>query len=280
MIATNEYGTDVPVVIQKGSIIGIRLHPGKSGAPDWKYLKSPSKEASDMNIIPAIDIIDGKNVRLKQGDYDQKTAMKRTPEEAIRFYSGFRQVGRIHIVDLMGALKQNAQESTVIEELKSQTNLPLQIGGGLRNMGTIRQYDEIGIDYFILGTKAILDTDWLKKAVREFPGRIFVGTDARENDIYVNGWTENSNITIDEYINEIESLDIAGIIYTDINKDGMNQGPNFENTRRINKLTRHKVIASGGVRNKEDLDRLESLGIGDAIVGKASHNDSFWRDIK
>src|SRR5699024_11391040 len=95
VITSNEYCNDVPVVIQKGSIIGSRFHPGKSGAPDWKYLKSPSKEASDMNIIPAIDIIDGKNVRLKQGDYDQKTAMTLTPEDAIRFYSGLIHVGRI-----------------------------------------------------------------------------------------------------------------------------------------------------------------------------------------
>ncbi len=232
-----------------------------------------------MNIIPAIDIIDGKNVRLTQGDYDQKTAMRRTPEEAIKFYSRFTQVKRIHIVDLMGALKQNAQESTVIERLKSMTDLPLQIGGGLRSIETIRQYDAIGIDYFILGTKAIMDIDWLKAVVDEFPNRIFVGVDARENDIYVNGWTENSNITIDEYIKEIEILKIAGIIYTDINKDGMNQGPNFENTRRINALTRHTVIASGGVRNKDDLDKLASMGVGNAIVGKASHNDEFWRDI-
>lgn len=233
-----------------------------------------------MNIIPAIDIIDGKNVRLKQGDYDQKTAMKRTPEEAIKFYSGFEQVKRIHIVDLMGALKKNTRESIVIEKLKSLTDIPLQIGGGLRSIETIRQYDAIGIDYFILGTKAIMDTRWLQEVVREFPNRVFVGTDAKENDIYVNGWTENSNITIDDYIREIEEMDIAGIIYTDINKDGMNQGPNFENTQRINNLTRHTVIASGGVRDKADLDKLASLGVNSAIVGKASHNDSFWRNIK
>lgn len=206
--------------------------------------------------------------------------MERTPEEAIRFYSGFRQVKRIHIVDLMGALKQDAQETTIIEQLKSLTDLPLQIGGGLRSIGTIKQYDQTGVDYFILGTKAILDTGWLKEVTDLFPGRVFVGTDARENDIYVNGWTENTNITIDEYIAKIEDFDIAGIIYTDINKDGMNQGPNFENTKRINEITRHTVIASGGVRNKSDLDKLESYGITDAIVGKASHSDEFWRDIK
>lgn len=233
-----------------------------------------------MNIIPAIDIIEGQNVRLTQGDYGKKTAMKRKPEEAIAFYSSFEQVARIHIVDLMGALKQGAQETTVIQKLKEKTDLPLQIGGGLRETETIEQYDAIGIDYFILGTRAIMDLDWLETVVSRFPGRIFVGVDARENDIYVNGWTENSGITIDDYLKKIEPLDIAGIIYTDINKDGMNQGPNFENTQRINGLTRHAVIASGGVRSKDDLDRLETMGITQAIVGKASHSDEFWRDIR
>ena len=233
-----------------------------------------------MNIIPAIDIIDGQNVRLRQGNYGQKTAMKKTPAEAVEFYSGFEQVKRIHIVDLMGALKQDAQETSIIERLKRLTDRPLQIGGGLRRLETIAQYDHMGVDYFILGTRAILDIEWLEEAVRLYPGRIFVGTDARENDIYVNGWTENSNITVDEYIAAIEDFDIAGIIYTDINKDGMNQGPNFENTKRINELTRHTVIASGGIRGISDLKELETLGITDAIVGKASHNDEFWRDIK
>ncbi|MCD2138597.1 1-(5-phosphoribosyl)-5-[(5-phosphoribosylamino)methylideneamino]imidazole-4-carboxamide isomerase [Salinicoccus halitifaciens] len=233
-----------------------------------------------MNIIPAVDIIDGQNVRLTQGDYEQKTAMKRTPEEAVQFYSTFEQVARIHIVDLMGALKQNALETTIIKKLKNLTDRPLQIGGGLRNMETIEIYDEIGIDYFILGTRAIMDIEWLKEVAGRYPDRVFVGVDAKENDIYVNGWTENSNITIDDYLRQVEDLALAGIIYTDINKDGMNQGPNFENTKRINDLTRHTVIASGGVRNKADLERLESMGIENAIVGKASHNDAFWEGIK
>lgn len=233
-----------------------------------------------MNIIPAVDIIDGQNVRLTQGDYDQKTAMKRTPEEAVQFYSTFEQVGRIHIVDLMGALKQNALETTIISKLKTLTDRPLQIGGGLRSIETIEIYDGIGIDYFILGTRAIMDIDWLNEVTARYPNRVFIGVDARENDIYVNGWTENSNITIDDYIEQVEGLDLAGIIYTDINKDGMNQGPNFENTKRINDLTRHTVIASGGVRNKEDLDKLESMGIENAIVGKASHGDAFWEGIR
>ena len=198
----------------------------------------------------------------------------------MQFYTTFEQVGRIHIVDLMGALKQDALETTIISKLKSITDRPLQIGGGLRNLETIKTYDEIGIDYFILGTRAIMDVEWLKEVAERYPGRVFVGVDARQDDIYVNGWTENSNITIDEYLSLVEELDLAGIIYTDINKDGMNQGPNFENTKRINDLTRHTVIASGGVRSREDLEKLESMGIESAIVGKASHNDEFWEGIK
>src|SRR5699024_11105291 len=145
----------------------------------------------------------------------------RTAEEGVKFLSNLEEVDRIHIVDVRGALKQDALETTIITKRKSLTDLPLQIGGGLRNLETIEIYDKIGIDYFILGTRAIMDIDWLKEVVSLYPGRVFVGVDARQDDIYVNGWTENSNITIDDYLSEVEDLDLAGIIYTDINKDGM-----------------------------------------------------------
>ena len=233
-----------------------------------------------MNIIPAIDLIDGKNVRLSQGDYEKKSQMKRTPEEALEFYAGYKSVTRIHVVDLMGALKQEALESNLVKKLSELSSLPLEIGGGLRSLETIGKYHEMGVEYFILGTRAIIDVPWLIEAVKKFPGKIFVGVDAKEDDIYINGWTENSGVKIDEYLAEIEALDLAGIIYTDINKDGMGLGPNFENTARINDLTRHKVVASGGVRNKADLDKLESLGITEAIVGKSSHTDEFWEGIE
>lgn len=233
-----------------------------------------------MNIIPAIDLINGQNVRLSQGDYEKKSQMKRTPEEALEFYAGYKSVTRIHVVDLMGALKQEALESNLVRKLSELSSLPLEIGGGLRSLETIEQYHEMGVEYFILGTRAIIDVAWLTEAVKKFPGKIFVGVDAKENDIYINGWTENSGVKIDEYLAEIESLDLAGVIYTDINKDGMGLGPNFENTARINNLTRHKVVASGGVRNKADLDKLESLGITEAIVGKSSHTEEFWEGIE
>ena len=233
-----------------------------------------------MNIIPAIDLIDGESVRLVQGDYEQKSQMPRTPEEAIKFYGQYEQVKRIHVVDLIGAKEQAAKESNLVGELKKLTDIPLEIGGGIRNKETLDIYDELGIDYFILGTRAILEVDWLKEMVDFYPGRIFVGIDAKGEDIYVDGWTKDSGRQIDEYMAEIEPLEIAGVIYTDIAKDGMEAGPNVERTAQLQKSTKHVVVASGGVRHQADLDKLAANGIEEAIVGKAANTDTFWEGLQ
>ena len=149
-----------------------------------------------IKVIPAIDLIDGQNVRLKQGDYEQKSLMQRTPQEAIEFYSQFQQVARIHIIDLIGAKAQEVKEMQLISELKNLTDLPLQIGGGLRDEESITNYAKQGIDYFIIGTRAIIDIEWLREMTSLYPGRIFVGLDARVNQIYINGWTEDTGITV------------------------------------------------------------------------------------
>ncbi|MGO1559773.1 MAG: HisA/HisF-related TIM barrel protein [Ruoffia tabacinasalis] len=232
-----------------------------------------------MKIIPAIDLIDGQSVRLSQGDYDEKIIMPKTPQEAVMYYSQFPQVSRIHVVDLIGAAEQESVEAPLIGQIKKLTNIPLELGGGLRSLETIELYDDLGIDYFILGSRAILDVPWLIDVVEKYPGRIFVGIDARGEDIYVNGWKENSQRQIEEYVKEIESLNLAGIIYTDINKDGMEQGPNVNRTAQLNDSTRHLVVASGGVRGQADLKQLEAAGITEAIVGKAAQNDSFWKGL-
>lgn len=233
-----------------------------------------------MKIIPAIDLIDGQSVRLTQGNYQDKVIMPKTPQEAVVYYSGFSQVARIHVVDLMGALQQAAVETSVIQEVKQLTNLPLQIGGGLRNHKTIAKYAKMGIDYFILGSRAVLDVDWLKSVVELYPQRVFVGLDARGEEIYVNGWEEKSGRQLKEYMTEIEAFDLAGIIYTDINRDGMEAGPNVERTAQLQQSTRHLVVASGGVRNQADLSELESAGVTQAIVGKAAQNDEFWKGLE
>lgn len=232
-----------------------------------------------MKVIPAIDLIDGQSVRLTQGDYEDKILMPKTPQEAVRYYSQFQQVSRIHVVDLMGALQQEAVEAPIIQEIKQLTNLPLEIGGGLRNHKTIAKYDKMKIDYFILGSRAILDVDWLKSVVDLYPKRVFVGLDARDEEIYVNGWKEQSGRQLVEYMTEIETLDLAGIIYTDINRDGMEAGPNVERTAQLQRATRHVVVASGGVRNQADLSELEAAGVTEAIVGKAAQNDEFWKGL-
>lgn len=237
------------------------------------------KGVETMKIIPAIDLIDGQSVRLSQGDYDEKIIMPKTPEEAVKYYSQFSQVARIHVVDLIGAAEQKAVEVSMIKKIKQLTNIPLELGGGLRSIETIQLYDELGIDYFILGSRAIMDVPWLTEVVALYPGRVFVGIDARGEDIYVNGWKENSHRQIEEYMAEIEPLDLAGIIYTDISKDGMEEGPNVSRTAQLNDSTRHLVVASGGVRGQVDLTALEEAGVVEAIVGKAAQNDSFWKGL-
>lgn len=232
-----------------------------------------------IDIIPAIDLIEGQSVRLEQGDYQTKSLMPRTAKEAIKFYNQFEQVKGIHIIDLLAAKGKKAKEMDLISELRALTDLPIQIGGGLRNEETIRFYDSKGIDYFILGTKAITDFAWLEEMTNLFPARIIVGIDARDDYIYINGWTENSGIQIPEYLAKIEKLNLQGIIYTDIAKDGMNNGPNFEKTAALAKNARHKVIASGGVRDYSDLKKLAALEIPAAIVGKAANTDAFWQPI-
>lgn len=232
-----------------------------------------------MEIIPAIDLINGKSVRLQQGDYDKQVVMPMSAAEAVTYYSQFPQVSRIHVVDLMGALKQAAIEGETVEGLKALTDIPLEIGGGIRDLKTIALYDKLGIDYFILGTRAIMDVPWLIKAVNKYPGRIYVGLDCKDDAIYINGWKEASGRYIQEYLEAIADLAIAGIIYTDIYKDGMEAGPNVEKTGQIQRMTKHLVVASGGVRDRHDLDALEAQGIRQAIVGKAAQNPSFWEGL-
>lgn len=232
-----------------------------------------------LKIIPAIDLIGGQNVRLSQGDYQTKRLMDRTPVEAIDFYQSCDRVARIHIVDLIGAKAKEAREMDLIASLAKRSPLPLEIGGGIRDQATLDAYDRQGLAYFILGTAAIKDVAWLAQMTESYPGRIFVGLDAREDRIFINGWTEDSGLTLGDYLPQVEDLDLAGLIYTDIDRDGMKKGPNLKRTASLRQATRHKVVASGGVRNLADLIDLENLGIEEAVVGKACNTDEFWREL-
>ncbi|SFC21933.1 1-(5-phosphoribosyl)-5-[(5-phosphoribosylamino)methylideneamino] imidazole-4-carboxamide isomerase [Alkalibacterium subtropicum] len=232
-----------------------------------------------IEIWPAIDLIDQQSVRLTEGVYDSKEIMERSPKEAISFYNRFKQVTRIHIVDLMGALHKKPSEKTFIKELIASSTYPVEIGGGIRSKETIDYYLSSGASYVIVGTRGMQDSQWLKEMTTLYPGKIYLGLDAKKDQVAVNGWTESVDKTIYDVAEETASLALGGIIYTDISKDGKMQGPNFELTEKLVELTPHPVTASGGIRSSDDLKRLEQAGIKAAIVGKAANTEAFWEGI-
>lgn len=230
-----------------------------------------------IELWPAIDIIGGENVRLTEGDYGTTETMKRTPLEAVRFYRQFEQVKRIHLVDLMGAKEKSPREyETFAQLIAAAESMPVEIGGGIRSEATIQAYLELGADYLVIGTRGLQDPDWLRSQAEKRPGRLVLGLDAQGTDIAINGWLESLGVDIFEFVDQIQDVPLGGIIYTDIRKDGRMEGPSFELTGELVKRSVHPVIASGGVRSKDDVDRLEALGVQAAIVGKAANTDSFW----
>nr|WP_263312782.1 1-(5-phosphoribosyl)-5-((5-phosphoribosylamino)methylideneamino)imidazole-4-carboxamide isomerase [Mammaliicoccus sp. Marseille-Q6498] len=232
-----------------------------------------------IEIWPAIDLIDSTSVRLTEGKYDSKEAMNRTAEEAIKFYSQFERVSRIHVIDLIGAKNQQPTESDYIEQLVQLTDLPIEVGGGIRTIETIQSYFDKGIQYIIVGTKGIQDLEWLTQITEQFPNKIYLSVDAYVEEIKLNGWIDDAGLNLFDFIKKIDGLPLGGIIYTDISKDGKLSGPNFELTGQLVEATSIPIVASGGIRNKEDIDKLESLNVHAAIVGKAANTDAFWEGI-
>lgn len=232
-----------------------------------------------IELWPAIDLINNESVRLTEGDYGTKEVMTRTPQEAIAFYNQFEQVKRIHIVDLMGALHQKPAEEAFIKELIQTSERPVEIGGGIRSQEIIDYYLKNGASYVIVGTRGLQDSEWLKDMTEQYPGKIYLGVDAKKDQVAVNGWTEAMDRTIFDVAEETASLKLGGIIYTDISKDGKMQGPNFELTKALVEATPHPVTASGGIRSLEDMNQLEEAGVKAAIVGKAANTNTFWEGI-
>lgn len=233
-----------------------------------------------IEIWPAIDLIDNQSVRLTEGVYASKEVMKRSPEDAITFYNQFKQVTRIHIVDLMGALHQKPTEKAFIKELIGISDYPIEIGGGIRSKETIDFYLSSGASYVIVGTRGLQDSQWLKEITSLYPGKVYLGLDAKKDQVAINGWTESVGKTIFDIAKETAALALGGIIYTDISKDGKMQGPNFELTKKLVELSPHPITASGGIRSSADLKLLEAAGVKAAIVGKAANTDAFWEDIQ
>ncbi len=225
-----------------------------------------------MKIFPAIDIKDKKCVRLVKGDFDNKTEYEMSPVEQAGKYKdhGFK---NLHIVDLDGALTGETVNLDVIKDIVGKFNLKVEVGGGIRNLDSIKKYADIGIEKIILGSAAIKDKIFLKEACQKFPNKIALGLDAKDGYLSVFGWKENSNQLALDYLNEVNDYWVSRIIYTDINKDGMKQSPNFNETSKIASKSNCPVIISGGVSSIGDIKRAKGLkNIEGIIVGKAIYD--------
>jgi len=225
-----------------------------------------------MKIFPAIDIKDKKCVRLVKGDFANKTVYEMTPVEQAGKYKdhGFK---NLHIVDLDGALTGETINLDIVEEIVSKFDLKIEIGGGVRNFENIQKYNDVGAEKVILGSAAIKDKNFLKEACRKFPNKIALGLDAKDGYLSVSGWKENSNQLTLDFLKEVNDFGVSRLIYTDINRDGMKQSPNFEETINVANVSNCPVIISGGVSSIDDIKNAKGLkNIEGIIVGKAIYD--------
>ena len=232
-----------------------------------------------MKIFPAIDIKDKKCVRLVKGDFENKTEYEVSPIDQARKYKdhGFQ---NLHIVDLDGALTGEAVNLDVIQEILSKFDLKIEIGGGVRSFENIQKYIDIGVEKVILGSAAIKDKIFLKEACLKFPNKIALGLDAKDGCLLVSGWKENSNQLTLDFLKEVNDYGVSRLIYTDINRDGTKQSPNFEETEKIAELSNCPVIVSGGVSSIDDIRKAKDLNknIEGIIVGKAIYDGDIQLD--
>jgi phosphoribosylformimino-5-aminoimidazole carboxamide ribotide isomerase len=225
-----------------------------------------------MKIFPAIDIKDKKCVRLVKGDFDNKTEYEMLPLDQASKYKDFG-FKNLHIVDLDGALTGETVNLDIIQDIVSKFDLKIEIGGGVRNFESIQKYIDTGVEKVILGSAAIKDKNFLKEATQKFPNKIALGLDSKDGYLSVSGWKENSNQLTIDYLKEVNDYGVSRLIYTDINRDGMKQSPNFEETLKVSEISNCPVIISGGVSSIDDIKKAKSLkNIEGIIVGKAIYD--------
>ena len=225
-----------------------------------------------MKIFPAIDIKDKKCVRLVKGDFENKTEYEMSPVEQAKKYKdhGFK---NLHIVDLDGALTGEIVNLDVIQDIIGKFDLKVEIGGGIRNLVSVQKYIDVGVEKVILGSAAIKDKSFLKEACEKFPNKIALGLDAKDGYLSLSGWKENSNQLTLNYLKEVNYYGVSRLIYTDIDRDGMKQSPNFDVTMRVAEVSNCPVIISGGVSSIEDIKKAKDLkNVEGIIVGKAIYD--------
>ncbi len=226
-----------------------------------------------MLLIPAIDLKDGRCVRLRQGDMDDATVFADDPVEVARTWLE-RGARRLHLVDLNGAVSGRPRNEGVIREILDEISgrIPVQLGGGIRDLDTIERYLDGGLSYVIIGTAAVKNPGFLHDACGAFPGQIIVGLDAKDGRVATDGWSKLTKHDVVDLARKFEDYGVEGVIYTDIGRDGMLTGVNIEATVRLAQALKVPVIASGGIAGIEDIDRLcgvEDEGVEGAILGRA-----------
>lgn len=228
-----------------------------------------------MIIIPAIDLIDAKVVRLKKGIMEDATEYGHDPRDIALMFAELG-VQRLHIVDLNGARTGENQNFDIIKEIVEKSKLQIEVGGGIRDMARLDAYMDMGVSYAILGTVAVKDPDFVKAAAEKYPDKIILGIDAKNMMVATEGWYEESKLSVFDVINRYEGCQIDSVIFTDIEKDGMLAGINVEQIKQVADKSLFPVIASGGVSDIEDIKLLKSMAhknIKGCIVGKAIYEN-------
>lgn len=221
-----------------------------------------------MLIFPAIDLYEGKAVRLYKGDYDQMTVYSDHPEEIARDFAA-KGATHVHLVDLEGARSGSTPNLETVLRLKEASGLFCEIGGGIRSMETVKTYLSAGLDRVILGTAAVEDPAFLREALDAWGEKIAVGVDVRDGFVAVKGWTENSALGFMDFCREMEKLGVQTLICTDISRDGAMRGTNREMYRQMSETLGLRITASGGVSTLEDVKSLRAMDLYGAIIGKA-----------
>lgn len=221
-----------------------------------------------MYIYPAIDLYDGKAVRLYKGDYAQMTVYSENPAEVAKDFAAAG-ASHIHLVDLEGAKKGSPANLETISKIIEAANLFVEVGGGIRSLETVEQYLAIGVDRVILGTAAVTDPEFLEAALARYGEKIAVGVDLKDGYVAIKGWTETSELTAEAFFAKMEALGVKTVICTDISRDGAMKGTNRELYRELSGKFAIDLIASGGVSTLEDVQALAEMNLHGAIIGKA-----------
>lgn len=230
-----------------------------------------------MIIYPAIDLRGGRCVRLRQGDFQQETIFGNDPGDMARQWQS-QGAQALHLVDLDGAKAGKPTNIEALTSIRRAVTIPLQVGGGLRSEQDLQLIFDLGIERAILGSKACQDPAWLEQRARRYPNRILLGLDAKAGMVATEGWLEVSQVAALDLARQVSSYPLAGIIYTDIAKDGMMAGPNWEGLAEMSEATPLPIIASGGVTTADDVRRLRTMQLAGCIIGRALYEKTI--DLK